>query len=269
MQQLKKLAGGMPVANQRIATGLQEAQATQLQAAIGQAKPGAGVQQAQQIGAQVAAQSGQAQLQAGQSTQQQMSQLGQVGLQAQAQQNVQQMGRQQSAQQGRERNQTARLNALDNQLKRDLLDKQLQFNRDERGRLLLNDRQLADIAVLNAQDEQQFEMYKQKAEQIQKRKLQAMEYAAKLLENTMQSGYDASGKRLDQQSRLKIKQDVDAANRAIAREQRKRANRAAMYTAAGTIVGAGAGALIGGPAGAAAGAQMGGAAGTATASQSN
>jgi hypothetical protein len=262
MQQLKKLAGGMPVANQRIATGLQEAQATQLQAAIGQAKPGAGIQQAQQIGAQVAAQSGQAQLQAGQTTQQQVSQLGQVGLQAQAQQNVQQMGRQQSAQQERERNQVARLSKLDNQLKSDLLDKQLQFAKDESGRVLLNDRQAADVAVMLARSEQEFQMFKQKAEQVQVRKLQAMEYAAALMENTLKSGYTAAGKRMDQQSQLKIKRDVDAAKRAIEKEKRKRENKAVTWGAAGTIIGAGAGAMIGGSAGAAAGAQIGGATGT-------
>jgi hypothetical protein len=262
MQQLKKLAGGMPVANQRIAQGLREAQTTQMQAAIGQARPGAGIQQAQQIGAQVAQQQGQAQLQAQQATQQQAQQVGQVGLQQQQLQNTQQLGREQSAQQARERSQTARLNQLDNQLKSDLLDKQMQFARDERGRMLLNDRQMADIAILNARNDQEFEMFKQKAEQVQRRKLQAMEYAAALMENTLKSGYNAAGKRMDQQSQLKIKRDVDAARKAIEKEKRKRENKAAMWGAAGTILGAGAGAIIGGPQGAAAGAQIGGATGT-------
>jgi hypothetical protein len=262
MKQLQKLAGGMPVANQQVATGLQEAQATQLQAAIGQAKPGAGVQQAQQIGGQVAAQRGQAQLQAQEATRQQVGQVGQVGLQQQQLQNVQQLGRQESALAGRQRSQAVRLSQLDNKLKQDLLDKQLQFNKDERGRVLFSERQLADAAILTARSQQEFEMYKQRAEQVTRRKLQAMEYAAKVMENTLTSGRDAEGRQLDQQSRLQIKQEVAAAERAIQDEIRKQQNKSAMWGAAGTILGATAGGLAGGPTGAMAGGQAGGAAGT-------
>ena len=72
MQQLRKLAQATPVANQQVARGLQEAQATQLQAAIGAAKPGAGVQQAQQLGAATAGQQAATQMQAAQDTQKQL-----------------------------------------------------------------------------------------------------------------------------------------------------------------------------------------------------
>lgn len=267
MQQLKKLSAGMPVANQQVAQGLQQAQTTQMQAAIGAAKPGMGIQAAQQMGGQVAAQRGQIQQQAQQQTQQQAGQIAQVGLGQQAVQNQAQLGRQESALSGRQRQQAQQLNALDNRMKSELLDKQLSFAKDENGRTLLNSRQLADVAILNAKNAEEFANYKQQATQVQQRKLQAMQFGYDKLRQLLETGVDANGRRLDQATKLQIQEITKNAEKMIRDEQARIANNTAMWGAAGTIAGAVIGGIAGGPQGAQAGASAGSAGGSFIGSQ--
>lgn len=262
MRQLKALAGAMPVANQRIANGIQQGQATQLQAAIGQAQPGVGgPQMAQQMGAQAAQQAGATQLQAAQTAQQQAGQLGQTGLQQAGIESQQRVGQQELAGSEQQRRLSQQLNATNNQVKNALLDQQLQFSKDERGRTMLNDRQLADVAILKAKNAEDFANYQQATEQVADRKVKAMEYAYNLMRQSMESGYDAQGRRLDFESKQKIKQSMNNAEKMLNDEKNRIAARQAMWGAAGTVIGAVIGGATGGSQGAKTGASVGGAGG--------
>jgi hypothetical protein len=151
--------------------------------------------------------------------------------------------------------------------KQEMFDNQMQFQKDEQGRTFFNERQLADYARLNAENDEKFKDYAQNAEQLSKRKLQAMEHAYKLTMQDLQQKSNLAEQKKDQQAQLQINQIRKEIEERMQKERAKAANRAAAWQAGGTIVGGVAGAVIGGPAGASAGASVGGALGGMAASQ--
>jgi len=258
MQQLKKLAGAMPVANQAVATGLKEAQATQFQAAIASAKPGAGVPQAQQLGAAQTAEQGKINLAAAQENQQQAGQVANV-MQAQAGTEAQQrVGTQERAVAAQNRGYEQRLSALSNNLKNELVDKELTFTRNQAGQAVLNERQLADYAILSSKNQAEFEAKKQQAEQLYQKKVQFYETVAKKLENAAKAGYTAEGKKLDFESKKRMMENAQMMKDKARREANEAAAKKAKWAAGGTIVGAIIGGVIGGPTGASTGGSIGG-----------
>lgn len=261
LEQLKKLAGAMPVANQKVAAGLQAGQQVQFQNAIKGANPGAGTSAAQSAGAQQAAALAAPVLQANQTSQQQTGQIANLSQNQQGLENAAAVSQRQSGIVDKGINQNNRLAQLSNDIKNQLLDDQLKFNQDERGRVLLNDRQLADAAILTAKNEQDLLNYKQNIQQMNSRKLQAMEVAYNKLAQAMKTGYTDEGQRLDFQTKVDIKNMMMNAEKDIrALKNKQEANQAA-WSAAGTVVGTIIGAIYGGPGGAKAGGQAGGAGG--------
>lgn len=261
MQQLKKLAGAMPVANQQVANGLQQAQATQFQSAISQAGPAAGTATAQTAGAQQAAAMAAPVVQAQEANQKQVGQVANVAQSQNAVESTQRVGAKESAVSGKSLEYAAKLAALNNKVKNDLLDQQLKFAKDERGRVMLNDRQLADVAILTAKNAEDLANYKQGVEQMNSRKLQAMETAYRQLEVAMKSGYTQDGQRLDFNTKSQIKDMMADAEKSMQDEKNRIANNTAMWGAAGTIVGSVVGGIYGGAGGAKAGGEAGGAGG--------
>lgn len=261
MQQLKKLATAMPVANQAVASGLQQAQQTQLQQAIKTATPTAGATAAQTVGGQQATAMAAPVVQAQANTQQQVGQVANIAQNQAGIESQQRVGQQQSAVSNTARQNAAKLAALDNDVKNQLLDQQLTFNKDERGRTLLNDRQLADVAILKAKTEEDIAAYKQNVDQMNARKLQAMQAAYHKLAQTLKSGVAADGQRLDFQTKQEIKTMMNEAEKSIQKAKNDAEAKAAMWAAAGTVVGTVVGAYFGGAGGAKAGGQAGGAAG--------
>ena len=258
-RQLRKLADQLPGANQSVARGLQAGRETQLQETIRQARP-VGPRQAQALGTQQAQQSGQIQLQAARQTQQDMGAVGQMAGQQQQLESQQRIGEQQRGVSKKQRELVARLQRLDEDAKNKLLDRQLEFQQDERGRQFLNERQLADWAVANAKSEEEFAKYKQQAMQMHDKKIAMLKTANAKLQQALKQNYIIEGQQLDNAQRLKIQQDQRALQQKLAQEAAKRAEKQAMWQAGGTIIGTVAGAF-GGPAGAAAGGQLGGAIG--------
>lgn len=261
MQALTQLAGQMPVANSRIAQGQQQARALQLQQAVGAAPASTNaVQSAQQTGAASAAMAGQQAVQTAQNAAQASGQVAQLGAEQQKQESQAQIA---SAQQGarqQEMDQTKRLAALDSRAKQEVYDKQINFSKDQAGRTLFNERQLADYAKQKAISDEQYKDYAQAAIQSSERNIQAMETAQKLLEEDLMQKWTIAEQNKDQDAKERIaaaRQDME--NR-INSEKAKAANTRAMWQAGGTIVGAAIGSY-GGPAGASAGASLGGAAG--------
>lgn len=255
--QLRKLAQSVPGANERVTQGLQAAQETQLQETIRQARPQAGPRAAQALGAQQAQQIGQAQLQQQQQTQQDIGRLAQVAGQEQRLQTQQRVGEAQRGFSRKARQQADKLAELDQELKNKLLDQQLDFKQDERGRALMNERQLADWAVMNAKNEEQFKNYQQQVEQMGRRKEQMLEAAYRKLTAALQGKGAFKEQRLDQESKQRILEARKQVQNKIRREQIEQANRQAMWSGLMTAVGAGAGAAFGGPGGASAGGQAG------------
>lgn len=262
--QLNKLAASVPGANEKITKRLQETQATQLQSQLG-AQPGpTGPKTAQALGAQAAGQQAQTQLQGAQQARQQAAQVGQMGLQESRLQAQQRLGEQQRGLSAKGRELANRLSDISNEAKTELLDKQLEFQEAEGGRKLMNQRQLADWAALNARNEEEFKNYAQAAQQAHERKLQYWNTVHKKLTQSLESGYVAGKKRLDAESQkelLRIKRSVE---KRIAQYQNEAAVDMAKWQAIGTIGGAVAGGAFtaGSPAGIAVGAAAGGAAGS-------
>lgn len=268
MLALQNLANQLPVSNSRVAQGQQSARDIQLQRAVASAPAKANITQtAQQTGAAAAGQAGQQAVERAQSQAQQQQQVGQLGLQEQQRAGQARVfGLQQGAKEQAMDN-VQKLAQVDEKMKQELYDKQTKFEKDEAGRALFNDRQLADYAKLNSQSDEQFKDSAMKSDQLSKRKLQAMEAAQQVVNQDLNMKYEQAKQKGDNQLMQSIVQQKRDMDKKIMEEKNAAANRQAMWQAGGTIVGGVAGAVFGGPAGAAAGASAGGALGGLAGSQ--
>lgn len=268
MTALQNLQKQLPVASEKLAKGMQAARDIQLQQAVARAPTGAAVAPtAQQTAAAATAQTGEQQIGQAQQMVQQAGQIGQLQLgeqQMAAQQKI--AGAQQAARQ-QEMTNVERLGRLDLAAKKELYDKQLEFQKDEAGRTLFNQRQLADYALQNAQSDEQFKDWAQKAEQLNKRNLQALEASYALIIEDLNYRWQLAEQANDQRTKVEIQKMKAAAEEAMRRKQAKAANMTSMWGAIGTVGGAVVGGFVAGPQGAIVGAQMGGAAGSTYGSQ--
>lgn len=265
--QLNKLAAAIPMANQQIAGGLQQARETQLQQAIGQMTPeqAATPRLAQSIGAQQASAAANIQLQAQQKTQQQAISTGQQIIAQDRMQRQQELFTRSQALSQKSRYLENELGRVSQSAKDKLFDQQLSFKRDELGRTVWNERQLADYKLATAKSDEDFLNYQQQATLLSERRLKMLTMAQRKLEQTLEQGYAANKQKLDQASKLKIMESLANLKKKMAREKARQSGNMAMWQAGGTIIGAGVGFVATGfnPAGAVVGAQMGAGAGTA------
>lgn len=260
MTALQNLQNQLPVASQRVASGIQAARDIQLQQAVAKAPTGAATAPvAQQTGAAAAAQTGAAQVDAAKQMVQQAGQVGQLQLGEQQMAAQQQAAQAQQAARQQEITNADRLGKLDLQAKKEIYDAETQFRKDEAGRTLFNERQLADYAIQNARAEEQFKNYAQQAEILNKRKLQAMETAYKIVEEDLRQRWAVAEQTKDQAARKQILEIRAELERQKAKARAKAANSAAMWSSGGMIVGAVAGGILGmgTPMGVAAGATVG------------
>jgi hypothetical protein len=272
MTALQNLQNQLPAASSRVAQGLQAARDIQLQQAVAKAPtPAAIAPVAQQTAAAATQQMGQQQVGQAEQMVQQAGRLGQLQLgeqQMAAQKSI--FGAQQAAQK-QELDNVQRLAQLDMSAKKELYDNEIQFKRDEAGRTLFNQRQLADYARQNAVSDEQYKNYAQQADQLNRRKLQAMETAYNLVMEDLKQRWAMAEQVKDQKAKEQIVNIENAIKKRMAKARAKAANNAAMWQAGGMIVGAAIGTMVapaGGTAmGAMIGAQVGGAAGTAVGSQ--
>jgi hypothetical protein len=157
--------------------------------------------------------------------------------------------------------------ALSEKAKQELYDSRLQFQKDELGRVFLNERQLADYAKLKARSDAEFRKYEQQARQASAMEIQALETLNRRLEDSIKNAYVRKQEGLNALSERQLYELQRDTQARLQKAQNKAANKAAMWGAAGTIAGAAVGGMAGGPAGAMAGAQIGGGVGTAAGSQ--
>ena len=270
---LKELAGQMPVANQAVAQGLQEARLMGVQRAVagapasGSGQPGTSIREVQAAGAQQAAASGQIANQAAQQTAQQVTQAGQLVAAESGRAQAEATGQQKLDLATQSRMNEEALSGLGRDVKQKLMDERMQFRTDESGRKLMNEYQLADWAVLKSKNAEELKGRMQKMELAHKRKMQLLEVAHQRIVDAIEYEAKKGMQDRDQKTQMelyKYKAELEAKMR---REAADQANKMGMYTAVGTIGGAVAGGLVGGPAGAATGASLGGAAGAGVASQ--
>jgi hypothetical protein len=271
IQNLNKLAAAIPMANQQIASGMQQARETQLQQTIGQMTPeqAATPRLAQSMGAQQAAQASAIQLGAQQKTQQSAVVAGQQAMVQDKIQKQQELFTRSQALSQKNRYLENELARISQSAKDKLLDQQLSFKRDELGRTVWNERQLADYKIATAKDEEDFRNYQQEASNLSERRMKMLTMAQKKLEQILEQGYISNNQKLDQASRLKIVETVAALKRKQARESARQSSNMGMWSGAGTIVGAGIGFVASGgnPYGAVVGAQIGQGVGTAAGAQ--
>jgi len=259
IQQLKALQSSLPVANQKVAQGLQSAQDINLKQSIKAATPGAGPGAAQALGAAQTAAKGQPLIQAAQQTAKQTGQVAQMGLAETGLQAQQELGAAQRNVSGKQREYSDRLSKLGNELKDNLLDQNLEIRKDTRGQALLNDRQLADYALATATSQEELKNYAQSMEQASSREMQMLEQAYNLITQQLTQMASKGELQMNQEQTMRLAQQKQALEQEIARKQRKAANKAGIIGGAFTIAGAVVGAVGtgGNPLGAAAGAQVG------------
>jgi hypothetical protein len=255
---LQNLQNQIPVANQKMAAGMKAARDIQIQQAVAKAPVGGAIAPAaQQTAAAVATQAGQQAAQQGQQAVQQAGQVGQLQLgeqQLTAQREV--SGAQQAARQ-QEMTNIDRLGKLDMAAKKELYDNEMQFRKDEAGRTLFNQRQLADYMVQNAESDEQLKNFSQKAQQLNKRNLQAMETAYGLIMEDLKQKFALAEQAKDQEAKKKIIELRAAAEARMRKKQADAANNAAIWSTVTGVAGAAVGGYFGGPAGATAGYQAG------------
>lgn len=258
MAALQTLQNQLPVASQRVAQGLQAARDIQLQQAVAKAPTGAAIAPAaQQTAAAAQAQMGSQQVEQAKQMVQQAGQLGQLQLGEQQMAAQQKVAQAEQAARQQEMTSAERLGRLDMAAKQEIYDKQLQFQKDEAGRTLFNQRQLADYAAQNARSTEDFKNWAQQAQQINKRELQAMETAYNLITEDLKQRWTLAEQQKDQAAKQEIARIESQVRAAMERKRAQAANNTAMWSSIGTVAGAGIGAFFGGPAGAVAGAQAG------------
>lgn len=263
MTALQNLQKQLPVASQKVAQGIQTARDIQLQQAVAKAPTGGAIAPAaQQTAAAATAQTGTQQVEAAKQMVQQSGQLGQLQLGEQQMTAQQQIAQQQQAARQQEMTNAERLGRLDLAAKKELYDSEIQFKKDEAGRTLFNERQLADYAIRNARSEEEYRKFEQDAQLLAKRDLQATETAFELVMEDLRQRWAIAEQRKDQAAKEEIARIEAAARAAMERKRARAANSAAMWSSGGMIVGAVAGALIAGPGGYAAGAAIGAQAGS-------
>lgn len=264
MQALRNLSNQLPVANGKLAAGQSAARDMQVQQAVKSAPAAAPIQQtAQATGTAVAENRGQQLIQNATQQVQQQGQVGQLGLGQQAQEVQGQVAGLQSGARESAMDNVQRLASISEQAKQELYDRQMSFEKDQAGNAVLNERQLADYARINAKSDEDFKNYSQQAQQASQRALIAMEQAYKMVNEDLIQKYAEAEQKKDQESMKVIGQmQADSAAR-MQRERNRAANNAAAWNAAGTGIGGAVGGAIGQSAsGAQAGSGVGGALGS-------
>lgn len=269
---LKKQTGTLPGSLPRTAQAVQSTgvQAMQNQVAAGAA---AGVQtstaQAQQAGAAQTAQKAQSATQVAQQGLQQGLQTGQQSLVQQSGEKKNQLARM-SLQLDKESNELAnKLEDVQQGLKKELFDRQLEFQQDELGRTVWNERQLLDFQLLKANDTESLRNFEQQFSYFSNLRMQMLKASQAKIQQAMQQSSGIREFEKNAQLQKKLVEAKAALERKIAREKTRQANKAAMFAAAGTIIGAVAGGIAtgGNPVGVMAGASVGQGLGSVAASQ--
>lgn len=226
--------------------GLQKTRAAanvKSQQQLGMAAPGGARQLAQQQGMSALTQAaGQqsASVQAAQTQQlaqqaQTVAGQGQQALQVEAADKQDQMAQQKLRLSQQSRQLSQMLSQQQAAESRQLYDSNLQFQRDEIGRTLFNERQLADYALNNSKSLEDLLAYEQEAQQATERLQYTYQQAYKVLEQQEQNLLAQENQYLSQEQSLQIAQAKAALEQKIQKAKNKAANTSAIFGAITSI----------------------------------
>lgn len=246
LKALQNLSASLPVANSKVAAGQNAARQMQIQAAVQKAPATANIPEAAQMTGQTAAeQTGtQAVRQATQNVQQQ-GQVAQTGLGEQQTANRQLGASLQQGAQEQQMDNVQKLGQLDAKLKQDIYDRNIQFQKDETGRAVLNETQLADYARLNTATDEQYKNAAQAAQQANARNIEMLETAHKKIIEDLDFRYQQAKQSGDNQTMQDIANMKTETDARMAREKARAANSAAAWRTGGTVVGSVVGGVVG------------------------
>ena len=259
---LNKIEQQLPFQSNERVQQMDAARQIQLQQALGGGARGAQSQPTTpQSGAQIAAQMQQARGQTAVTEAQKQAQAS-AQIEQQRQQETALQMQQQLFEKGRKIQQEQeqlqqQLFNIDSSLKQRLFDKNMQFQKDELGRTQFNEQQLADWAVTKAQNREELLKYEMEAQQASAKRVQLLTAAHTKLKQELAQSFSAEQQELDQAHKQELTEMIRRVEAKIKAEQAKAANRASIWSAGGTIVGAVVGTIIEPGAGTVAGASMG------------
>lgn len=240
-QQLQSLAAAVPGQQQEQVQQAQAAQTMQVQQAFGfgQRQPGQTPTQGQlqQMGAQMTQAAGQAQLQAQEQGAKTLAAQGQGILEAKQQQR-QNMLQQKSLQLGdKEIELRKKLYGISKEKGNELWAAQLKFQKDELGRTLFNERQLADWAMTKARSLEDLRNYEQQVSLLSERRMKMLEVAERKIQAELQNQWSLAEIQRDGQFQLELKKKLHNIKLKIQRERAAAASRAARSSAIGGLFG--------------------------------
>lgn len=246
---LAGLAGQMPVRNKIVADQQRAGRLLQLQQAVSGMTPQQAptAAQAAGMGATIAAQAGKEQVEQAQQQVQQAGQLAKLGQAETELSAAQRISALQTGVQKEQLDQTARLAALDDRAKREMFDAELQFKKDQNDVALFSERQLADYKRLNAQRDQDYANWAQKAKQTHDRNVTMLQTISDRLAEVEKNNYMIGNQKLNQAQALELAQLKRDNDRRLARAKARAANTATMWGAAGGMMTAGGSALLATP----------------------
>lgn len=158
------------------------------------------------------------------------------------------------------------LQRLGGDVKNQLIDSRIRFEKDEMGRKFTNERQLNDYILSNARTQQEFQNEAQELAKSKDQYILTLDMMEKKIDQALQQGYIKEKGDLDR----KLGLELAAMKAEIAKKKQKemanKRNNIAAWQAAGTIAGAVAGSVVPGV-GTAAGATVGNAVGTVAGNQ--
>lgn len=141
--------------------------------------------------------------------------------------------------------------------KQQLFDVSLQFEQDELGRTIFNERQLLDYAITHAKDVEALQDYEQAISQMSERRLRLMQVAQQKIEMELKQAFQGEQSALNQEAKLALTKAAAQLKEKMAKEKANAQNRSSMWAALGGLTGAAIGAYFGGPAGASLGYSIG------------
>lgn len=245
--------------------GMQQAVAGAPTATPGQ--PGTQKSEIQQAGAAQATQAGEIVNKAAAATQKQTAQVGALGVEEAGRAGVEATGQASVDATQSATADGASLASFGRDVKEQLFDMRISFERDESGRKLLNESQLIDHTVASAKSENEFKQRMQTASLTHEKKMKLLQIAQQKIVEAMKHASQSKIQDRDQATKEQLAIAKANLDREIAAAQAEAANNQAMWQAGGTIVGAGIGAAT--PLGPAGGAMIGGAVGSAAGAQAN
>jgi hypothetical protein len=221
---LKQISAQMPSQNQALLNQQQQAAQVQARTSLAQAQPGqTSARAVQGFAGQTAQNMGQNLVQNAVNQAQQNKQVQGMALQQQGASQAQQLGERQNRLGQQALQNENKLFQLDSRAKDELFNKRYNIDQKKLEQGFMNEMQLLDWAVTNAQSQEQFETYKQQVEQDTDRALRFMEHSYDMLLQDLNQKFASAEQKKDFQSM----RNIEYIKASVERDKKRAENRAA------------------------------------------